>query len=391
MGQLSSGDRRNLAPAGVVTVASLIVLSAGLAVRAPLTERDAAVAASAERIAPAASDGSGRWLPLLVHGDGEMWYQPATIYPTAVLLRIGGSRELALRLPAAAAGVLTIALTYWLALRVFDRTRTAALSALLLLITPAVLVHARRGGADLMMVPPILCWCWAVLAYLERPRVWLAVAGGAVLGAAVYTQPAGVLGVPLYFSIGCAVLWCGGRALGAVLFAGLGLTLAMLPLSVWFWRYPETYLDTMGRWAVHAAHLRDPWQGVLVTVAWDALGRRAGAYWNYVSPTFLFGTGEMFGAAMAVLIPLGLFVASEPSSRLRHQLVVAGFLGAPIAAVLLDAPRTPGLALALAPFGALVGARGLDMLLADQRAWVHVGGWALLGLLILGAARLLGA
>jgi len=76
----------------------------------------------------------------------------------------------------------------------------------------------------------------------------------------------------------------------------------------------------------------------------------------------------MFGVFMAALVPLGLWPI-DVKDRAQRLLVVSFFV-APLGAVLLDVPRDAGLALVMAPAGALVGASGVVWLLDRARGRV---------------------
>ena len=73
-------------------------------------------------------------------------------------------------------------------------------------------------------------------------------------------------------------LWVAGRRKLSTLMIAAGTFVAMLvPLAVWFYLHPQTYLDTYGRWAIFAAHLRNPIDGFLAFVNRNTLGTRASA------------------------------------------------------------------------------------------------------------------
>ena len=383
-----SATRPWLLRAAVVAV-SAMVLALTLVSNVPLSEAERALVAEVDRIARTGADGSGRVFPLLVKGDGEQWYQPMAVYPPLFLLRIGLPPTLAFRLPSAIAALLTIVLIYLLGVRATGIQPIAALSVLLLLLMPGFVAHAHTAGADLMMVPPILFWLLCVLRYIERPRTWLLLVSGVVLGTSLYTQPAGVLSVPVYLAIGGGVLIARGCDTRMLAVAALGVVLAALPAVVSVWQDPASYPDTFGRWAVHAAHIRDPWQGLIASTAWHVMGRRVGAYWDYMRPTFLFASGTLFTAGMGIPIALGFRGRDDSGHAVGDRLIIAGFLAAPVAAVLLDVSPRASLAILIAPFGALLGARGLAALLAHRRGPVRLAGVALLALLVVGASDLI--
>ena len=297
---------------------------------------------------------------LMVHDTGEHWYQPLAIYPPVLLRRAGVPPALADRLPVAFAAGLTAALTLLVAHRVLGSAGWAAGCAVLLLLSPAFRSSSMTGGADLLLVPSVLAWLLCVLEDLASPRWWLPLLGGLLLGVSLYTQPAGVLAVPIFFVLGAALHWHLQRR-SAFVFASAGaVAVAMAPAALWIVRHPEAYADTLGRWAIHAAHLRNPVDGVIAFTRWHVAARRVGEYWHYFDPTFLFGR-EMYGVLFAALVPLGLWhVRLLP--RVARVLLIAGLLLTPVAAVLLDVPRQAALVPMFLPLGALLAALGVARL-----------------------------
>lgn len=318
--------------------------------------------------------------PLLVP-QGEVWFQPLAVYPALVLTRIGLSLDWALRIPPLLAGLATLMSTVWLAVAIGMSMRVGILGAVLLLFAPGFLTSARTPGADLLMVALILVWLAIVLREASSPstsveraavpdesprwslresRRLALMVGGTALGLAAYTQPAGVLSVPVYLLVGLMMLRRRGDALRAVASAGLGVAIAGVPLGLWFLTRPETYPETVGRWAIHAAHIRDPLAGLEAVTRWAVLARRADALWDYFNPSFLFLSGELFGMVMIVLVPLGIWILLRSDSATKLRLLLAAFAGAAIAAALLDIPRDASLALVLLPLGALLAGHGVD-------------------------------
>jgi 4-amino-4-deoxy-L-arabinose transferase-like glycosyltransferase len=317
-------------------------------------------------------------MPLFLHAGGELWYQPLAVYPAATLMRLGVPGEIAVRLPASVAGVLTIVLVYLFATREVGRRRVGMWAAVLLVPVPAFLMSSRAAGADLLMVPAVLTWCVLVMEHVRRPQWWLPVVGGAALGVSAYTQPAGVLAVPVYFAIASVALWRAEGSLRAVVSAALATLMVLMPAGVWFWRFPDSYPDTFGRWLIHAAHVGNPWEGIMAVSRWHVMARRVGAYWDYLNPGFLFASGEVFGLAMAGLVAVGLWVSMASTTTTGLRLIIASFFAAPVAAVLLDVARSGALAVLLVPFGALLAAVGLHTMLGSERPTTRVAGLLLL-------------
>jgi 4-amino-4-deoxy-L-arabinose transferase-like glycosyltransferase len=338
-----------LAGIAVVIAAAAIPLLFGVQGDERLHRLIADVAAGADRENASAG--------LMVHDVAEHWYQPLAIYPVTALVRRGVPQHIAERvLPAFAAGA-TAALTMLVASRVTGNAVVAFAAGLLLLITPGFRSYSTRAGADLLLVPCVLFWVLTVFEHLRSARRWLPLAGGLALGAAIYTQLAGVLAVPIFFTLGAALLW---RTRGAAVFltvSAVAAGAALAPAALWILRHPEAYPDTFGRWAIHAAHLRNPLDGAIAFSRWHVMARRVGAYWQYFNPTFLFSR-EMFGLAFAVLLPFGLWQVFH-LPQLTRVVLLAGLVLTPVAAVLLDAPRSAALVLVLLPIGAVISAVGL--------------------------------
>lgn len=357
--------------------------------------REAALAARITAVAQGVPDASGRTWPLFVHDEGERWYQPLAVYPAALLLRLGMPERYALRLPNLVAAGAVVVCVYGLAFASWRSRRTAATAAALTATTPAVLVFGRSAGADLMLPALVTAWLLA----LQSWRAWrgssLAALGGLTLGLSAWTQPAGVLTVPIAFALGYVLIAPEPRSRRVLAIAAVAALVPFVIDALWLLRHPDAYIDTLGRWAIHPAHVRNPWAGLLAATKWDVLARRTSDFWSYVSPTFLFGSGAVFSPALAIPVALGICVGDAPPSRAAATnrsdgmaaILTLGFLAAPLAAVLLDAPRDAGLVLAMVPFGTLLAARGIVWLEARRR--LRVVGWGLLALAILEGASML--
>jgi hypothetical protein len=144
------------------------------------------------------------------------------------------------------------------------------------------------------------------------------------------------------------------------------MAIVALPAVAWAIAHRDAYPDTFGRWAMHAAHIRSPWDGIVAFSRWAVVARRVEEYWQYFNPTFLFGR-EMLGLPLLALVPIGVWVVAERWSARARLLVIGGSLLAPVAAVLLDAPRQAALAGLLLPFAAIAAAAAVPAVMAMRR------------------------
>jgi hypothetical protein len=299
---------------------------------------------------------------LFVHERDDVWHQPLAVYPAAFLLRLGVSRDVAVVAPALVAALAVLWLTYLFAVRVPLPPVYALLAAALLLVTPGFTRYACELGADLLMVAAVLAWCVAVLEYLRTPRSWLPLAGGAMLAMAVYMQPAGVLAVPVFLALGAVLFRRRSHGWRPILLAGGGAGIVLMPATIWLLLQPSAYPDTFGRWAIHAAHIRNPLEGVLAATRWHVVARRVSDYWEYFNPTFLFGSGDLFATWTVLLVPLGMWATAGGPGTAGRWLLWAGFVVAPLSAVLLDVARAERFVLTLLPFGVVFAAAAVDAL-----------------------------
>jgi hypothetical protein len=99
----------------------------------------------------------------------------------------------------------------------------------------------------------------------------------------------------------------------------------------------------------------------------------------------MFSTGRagVFLLPLAVLLPIGIYQAATQRRTPFHVLLLAGFLAAPLPALIVTDENAPIFrALALVPFGVLLAMLGLQTIWASRRArpvtWLAVVGLLLL-------------
>ncbi|MCX6793779.1 MAG: glycosyltransferase family 39 protein [Candidatus Gottesmanbacteria bacterium] len=118
-------------------------------------------------------DEHGKFFPLdsfVAYGD---YKPPLAIYVTVPFVAVFGLNDLAVRLPSALFGTLTVLLTYFLVLELLKRHRYALLSAAVLAISPWH-VNLSRGGfeANIALFFVVL-GTWLALSARTHPRRWL--------------------------------------------------------------------------------------------------------------------------------------------------------------------------------------------------------------------------
>ncbi len=174
-------------------------------------------------------------------------------------------------------------------MQLLRRRLLALATALLLLMTPAHYLYGRLALEAIYGVPCVLAWLLGLLAYLERPRLGLIAASAACLGFGVYSTTTAPLAMALFAGVTAVALWrSGARSAGPYMAAAAEVHRALGRDGRRLCDAPATYVDTMGRWAIHAAHLRRPWEGLEAFANWNTLGTRASTYWELLNPAHLF-------------------------------------------------------------------------------------------------------
>ena len=372
---------QSIVSVGVLVGVTLTVYGYKSASTPPLTSDEQRLGREAVPVATTGRDVSGRLLPLFFQSDVEVWRQPAAVYAAAGVAAVWPGVQWSVRIPSLLLAAVDIALLSCLAGTLRRHRWEGITAALLLMLTPAHFVYGRVGLDAIYAVPCALGWMLALGAYLWRPRPWLLVVATFSLGLGTLAQPAGPLIMSGLWACTVAALWLEGhRTPGPYLLAGLGFGVPLACMAAWFMAHPETYPDTMGRWAIHAAHLRNPLDGWRALTNRNTLGIRLSLFWDFFNPASLFFARDVPGAeatrgaahlpaAFAVLVPLGVAAAWTHERRS----VVISLLGAliipPLVAATFGDTYATDRALVLVPFAALLAAYGASSWIASPRAF----------------------
>ena len=379
-----SGRLRSIVTAGAIAGVTLLLYATRLGPPPALSSDEAAFHSQAQSLASTGRDTAGRPAPLFFQVSEEIWLQPIPVYTTAAVLAVTSTGEWGSRFASVRPVVLGAILIYFIGRRLFRREWLAITCSALFVLTPAVFAHARIAGDGPYPLPFVLVWLYCVLAFLERPRPRLLVIAGVALGLGVYTQPGAPVTMAFLAVITIPVVRLSSdRTMKTLAAFGAGLLVPLLVMVPWFISQPESYRDTMGRWAIMQAHIRFPLDGLRAFGNWTTLGQRASLYWGFFDPSWLFfsgseKTGVLRGTA-PFLWPLAVFVPLGTAQVLKSELTAAilligGFLIAPMAAATLGVPHNIGQAMAVAAFAVLLAGFGISRVLSEPAAvWRTIG------------------
>jgi 4-amino-4-deoxy-L-arabinose transferase-like glycosyltransferase len=341
-------------------------------------------------------DLNGRLLPLYFQTAEHSWYQPMVIYATAAALEVLPFNERSIRIPTVCVALIDVLLMYFVASRWSGSAGIGAAAAVMLLLTPSHVIHARYAMDYLYPVPFVLAWLLCLIAYRERRTDSLLAAAGGVLGLGFYSYIASILMMPLYLAMTCLLLYRLGAARRSFVFLVMPFVVLLVPFGVWFVQHPSAFGATVTKYGLYDSSHLSAAQGLRAMINLDAAADRLSQYWNYYNPSMLFFRGPakvmfstgrtgVFVAAVAPLIVVGLLDALRRRVDDLHVLMVLGFVTAPLAALIVAEPEALFRAMALLPFGVLIAAAGVRVLSASA------AGRAAVAVLLLAAVLQFGA
>ena len=349
---------------------------------------EAFFAVNGRSIATTARDLDGRLMPLFFRIDAHTWYQPVLVYLMAISFTIAQVSEWTLRAPTALIGVIDVLLVYAIGLRLFRHRGYAAMAAVMLAIAPAHLILARQALDYVCPLPFVLGWLWCLLKAIDDDDVYAALGSGLLLGVGFYSYVASWILMPIYFGVTLVTMrltGCRGRLLVA---AAGGFLLPFTLLLAWMRHEPGTISAIVSRYGFSdASEGTTLLQSVRGLLHYYVIQMRLSLYWSYFDPVFLFlagspnvtlssGKAGVFLAAACVLLPVGIYDILRRSDR--SLVLLAGFLSAPVAPVLINTGHAIQREMAVIVFGVLISAYGARLMLASSASLVRVAAALLL-------------
>jgi 4-amino-4-deoxy-L-arabinose transferase-like glycosyltransferase len=370
-----------------VALAVLLLLFIALsAIRldySPIYMHDAEVqfALHARSIAATLHDAEGRLLPLYFHMPAvgaNVWFHPMLVYFTAIFLKLLPFTEWSVRFPSVIVGAADIALIYLVGCRLYRDRRYALLAAGFLALTPAHFIHTRLAMDYIYPVPFVLLWLWCLLKFDEREDLWAAGAGF-VLGVGFYSYIAAVVFMPLYLLFTWVYLFARQRRLRlSHLTSAVAFCIPLILVVAWRIWYPDVFSGTAYRYAITRSGLVI---GILRLLNYNIIQEYASLYWNFHNPAFLFFVGSpnfqsstrvagVYTLPMVVFLVTGFYEAVARERTPIAWLLIAGFLTAPIPAVMVEEPMAIYREMVVLPFAILLAGYGARRLFESAaRSW----------------------
>jgi hypothetical protein len=219
------------------------------------------------------------------------------IYWTLPFTALGGLNIWTTRLPSAVAGILAVALAYWIATRLFGRI-AGVLAAAILAVNPWQVVLSRMGHeaalGPFVVLLALATLLWAGLPLQPNPpplRPWRALLAGLLAGLACYGYPAIRLFLPAFLALGVLV---NGRAWWRLRRVPRGpLSLAALAIGV-----AATFGPLVFHHIVNAREIARRADSIWLWRDFESvpvrIGRVMERYAEHFGPDFLFVAGDHF-------------------------------------------------------------------------------------------------
>jgi 4-amino-4-deoxy-L-arabinose transferase-like glycosyltransferase len=337
------------------------------------------IANDAYAVAATGHTRSGIFLPLYFPaGVDSAWFMPVIYYAIALVLLVLPLAEWSIRTPTVLAAIASIALTYFVGIRLYRDRRAALVAAFVMACAPAFFILSRYALDYTLPVPFVLGWLLCLLIALDNRRSsWWFAAAGLCLGVGWYAYISSIVMMPVYFAMTFGVLAARRRGWRDAAAFTAGFVLPLTFFVAWLLQHPEAIAATARRYGFinSAASASAP---ALQSIDPVAMLRR---FFNFFRADFLFRLGDtylpfstrtigVFVGAAGVLMAVGLYSALVSMRSAVSCLVLAGFVVSPLAASVLQDEGAIRRAIGMVVFGALLAGYGAARLLKIER--VHL-------------------
>ncbi len=279
--------------------------------------------------------------------------------------------------PSLVALLVSTGLIYALGARLFPGKLYGAATAALFATTPLVWLAARAGSSALYQLPIVIGWLFCIDRFRSEPKALNLAAAGAVLALGLYTHHAAIVTMPVLLVVSVVVLVAvGGLAVSDRRLAVMpaAFVAVAIPFAIYLVLHPEYLRDRIVGHGLYDADRYNVLQGAREMFSWVGLTARTEVYYDSFNPALLFLSGggivksltnpQMFLLPFAVVLVVGFHRILTRESPPAAWLAVGGFFAAPIAAALTAQPPVPARLLLMAPFAVVIGAYGLQHIVA---------------------------
>lgn len=137
-----------------------------------LRNDEAALGYNAYSVLTTGHDEHGNFMPILFQSFGD-WKPGLYIYSIIPFVEVLGLNELAVRLPSALAGLITVYIIYLITFQIFSSKRISLIAAMLVAISPWAIAFSRGGWEANLSLTLTLAGIYFFLKTLSNPRFFI--------------------------------------------------------------------------------------------------------------------------------------------------------------------------------------------------------------------------
>jgi 4-amino-4-deoxy-L-arabinose transferase-like glycosyltransferase len=345
-----------------------------------LTHDEVVFALNAHTIATTGRGADGTPWPLYAHIVDNFYGTPLVVYFPALLQLFFAPTPTIVRLFSAVVGTIDVVLVYFTARRLFQSELVAVITASMLALTPAHLIHSRLGVDPLYPAPLFVAALLCVLRYddLRKPG-WL-VGAGAMLGIGMYSYIGAMAANPLYLLLFVTTVSVAApQALQRASLIVAGFAIAALPLLLWLLSHPNQFGQQVNMYSLAATDNRGMFRGLLHQFNYLRMVEHLRVYHEFFNPSYLFFSGDasvidstrrsgVFLVPTAVFLVVGVNAIINRARTRTSKQVLFSMLIAPVSALLVGEVKV-NRALILMPAATLVSGYGIAEMLRWRRRW----------------------
>lgn len=161
-----------------------------------LNRDEAAIGYTAYSLLKTGTEEYGKFLPVSLKSFGD-WKLPFYAYITVPFVVVLGLTEFTVRLPSMLAGIGTIFLTFFIALRLFKSQKIAFIATILIAISPWHIFFSRVTSEANIAV--FLSSCAVLFFTYAHEKKWLLILGSILLSLTLFTYHGNHIFTPLFF------------------------------------------------------------------------------------------------------------------------------------------------------------------------------------------------
>lgn len=250
-------------------------------------------------------------------------------------------------------------------------TPLAAVLAVVAMVATPLFLHNLAAPA-MRAVPFVAAWLIAIEYAVGARRLMAVAAAAMLLGVAADVHDAAIVAGPVLLVIGVLTAARGrsqADALKMLSVSAAAFAAAILPQIIELAIHPEMIESRAMTHGLYDATRFNPLQGLREIVSWVSLTSRAGTYWSYLDPSFVFFSGSVLYPPALPLIAVAMWPERDQPRPAFVVASIGGLFAVPLAGALAGQPLVPARLILMLPCAAALQAYGVIHAWSIVRRW----------------------